>query len=87
MQEETWKSLVAREPRLAKLEAEIRLVKRPSRGTFCANAWWYGYGSRRGYGFKPRLVRLIGWTAQNQELNTMEAYDIAYHYLYNLLPG
>jgi hypothetical protein len=83
----TWRDLVRLEPRLGELEREARAVRRSPRARdphFCANDSWYG---RRGWiGFKPRLLWLVGWEARNPALRTCQAYDIAYRYLYDLLP-
>lgn len=81
-----WESLTVKEPRLAQLEEAIRLVRPGARrwrktktSEFCANWVWYSY-------FKPQLVRLVGWSAAKPEIRTEEAYDVAYDYLYSLLP-
>jgi hypothetical protein len=68
------------EPGLAQLEREIRAL--PDAGKyFCANEHWYPPGT-----FRSRLLRLAGWNAVRPELRTSEAYDLAYDYLYALLP-
>ena len=84
----TWNRLTELEPRLLALEAEIRKIKRPRRGAFCANAVWYGYAanSQRG-GFKGKLARLIGWDASLLAVANARAWDTAYQHLYSLLPG
>ena len=86
----TWEHLTEIEPRLLALEAEARAY-RAQRGAFCANAVWYGYepGS---VGLKRRLSDLVGWERRDQtkrgsRLTSPDAYDVAYHHLYNLLPG
>lgn len=79
----TWEELVKLEPRLAQLEAEIRLIK-PSPG-FCASAMWYGNARRPG--LKAKMCVLVGWDAKNPVLRGYEAYDTAYAHLYSLLPA
>jgi hypothetical protein len=79
----TFEELVQLEPRLGMLERDIRSIKRPYRGRFCANEIWY-------QGFKPKLVRMVGWLAPKDAppaLRTIEAYDVAYDHLYELLPN
>ena len=86
----TWRQLVAAEPALALLAREAVGLTRatddaPRR---CANAMWYGYN---GYpGLKPRLCTLVGWYARQAShpvLTSSEAYDVAYHHIYALLPS
>jgi hypothetical protein len=80
----TWETLVAREPRLAALLAEIRKIR--SRPGFCANELWYGYGDY-GHSLKYRLSCLVGWDRRPDPLlGTEDAYDVAYETLYRALP-
>jgi hypothetical protein len=82
-----WDGMVAIEPALQALfdaAAAVRDNKR-KRG-FCANAHWYGYGSRKGMGLKPRMMGLVGWHAQDPRLRSMEAYRVAYTRIYEALP-
>ncbi|MDP9472214.1 MAG: hypothetical protein M3Q71_16370 [Chloroflexota bacterium] len=81
----TWDDLAAREPRLADLRIAAERI-RDVDARFCANAAWYGYAGQ--LGLKPRLLRLVGWGAQNQDpvLRSSDAYDVAYQTLYALLP-
>ncbi len=79
----TWERLTEIEPKLLDLEAEIRAIK-PGRG-FCANYVWYGYEHRPS--LKHRLCALVGWSSDNAKLRGHEAYDLAYSYLYGLLPA
>lgn len=81
----TWQDLVHEEPTLANLENEIKMVK-PNGPHFCANDVWYGFSTKYRPGFKTRMSSLVGWRARNQNLNTKDAYDLAYQYLYHLLP-
>jgi hypothetical protein len=57
----------------------VKRVKDTGGPSFCANDIWYDE-------IKPVLVKLVGWSARNPALRTTEAYDVAYQYLYNLLP-
>jgi hypothetical protein len=78
----TWERLVELEPELDDLRAEIEETSDNGVDPFCANAHWY---SR----FKPRLVSLVGNHASGKDpqLRSHEAYDLAYHKLYDLLPN
>ncbi|MFN2555686.1 MAG: hypothetical protein ABR592_02230 [Nitriliruptorales bacterium] len=55
----TWPLLVAAEPKLAELEAEVRGVT-PAGSRFCANGVWYGRAGQRS--LKQQLMELVGWT-------------------------
>jgi hypothetical protein len=89
----TFNDLVTLEPRLAELLTEARAFK--PRPKFCANAVWYGYfGSS---GLKDKLLGLVGWgretpldgatdAPREETLKSSEAYDVAYHTLYEALP-
>jgi hypothetical protein len=79
----TWRDLTKIEPRLVALYQEIRTIK-DNGESFCANALWYGYAS---LGFKDRMSRLVGFTADDPRLRTMEAYGVAYKKLYEALPN
>jgi hypothetical protein len=87
----TWAGLVRLEPRLLDLLREARALRKEQRRDphFCANAAWYGYGRWRGHGLKPRLVRLVGWSAEGGDpiLATRAAYDVAYQTVYEALPA
>jgi hypothetical protein len=84
----TWAELIAAEPRLAGLEAQVR-VARQMPGPKCANRVWYG---RPGLpSMKTDYSRLVGWgrprSAPGPEwLRSSEAYEVGYGYLYDLLP-
>jgi hypothetical protein len=71
--------LSEQEPRLAALERDIQAVKDTGGAWFCANDHWY-------LRFKPQLMKLVGWGAEQPELRTCEAYDVAYDTLLALLP-
>ncbi len=80
----TWAELIVLEPRLVELEKRIKSVKKEERGNkfFCANWTWYNY-------FKGDVCSLVGWEiwrGANPKLATSEAYDVAYHHLYELFP-
>jgi hypothetical protein len=88
MRPTTWATLAAADARLGALRRDILAVRREQQRTpdrhFCANAVWYGEP-----GFKRRLVALVGWRRRQgpPELQTQEAYDVAYSTLYRLLPA
>ena len=73
-----WQEIVRLQPALDRLLKEVKAVKDDkTKPAFCANAWWYGYGSRAGLGFKERLVCMVGFHSREPRLRTMEAYDLA----------
>ncbi len=76
------------EPKLLSLVLDLAGVERPRSGRFCANALWYGNGSFKGRGLKPRMLSLVGMYRSEgpPELQTSEAYDLAYRALYALPP-
>ena len=76
----TWRELVKREPELRTLLKKAKAVD-DSDPHFCANAVWYQH-------FKPVLCDLVGWDARVRDgvVNSSEAYDIAYHKIYQALP-
>jgi hypothetical protein len=79
-----WEDLVDLEPRLEQLERDIKYHAGQHRaGRYCANRHWFGY---TGVGFKDRLLDLVGWEAKGSALRSSEAYDVAYHHLYAILP-
>jgi hypothetical protein len=71
--------LCQREPRLRSLARDVQAVEDTGGPWFCANDWWCA-------DFKPRLVCLVGWRAEQPELRTSEVYDVAYATLYRQLP-
>jgi hypothetical protein len=78
----TFDELCALEPGLRLLYEEARAQRRKRRGPhYCANATWYVL-------FKPRLSRLVGWERPDRDpvLGSSEAYDLAYHTVYEALP-
>ena len=80
-----WEALVALEPRLLPLLVEAQRAK--TAGATCANAIFYG---SRGSGLKGRLSRLVGYLAPvnaDPRLCTENAYDVAYHHIYDALPA
>lgn len=83
----TWEDLLSLEPRLAFLQVEAMAETNHDKPDYCANAVWGGYQGH--LGLKPRLVRLVGWHAESQDpaLRSSAAYDIAYHQVYDALPG
>jgi hypothetical protein len=83
----TWSDLVTIEPALAELYRELRRVQDdPNKPAFCANWVWYGYGDRAVPSYKDRMMHLVGFTARQPQLQTMQAYDVTYKTLYNQLP-
>jgi hypothetical protein len=83
----TWKELTRLEPRLEALYHKAKNVKDDRmREAFCANCCWYGYGRYEGEGFKPQLLHLVGFQCDIPELKTMQAYDLAYRRIYDVLP-
>jgi hypothetical protein len=83
----TWDDLVSREPRLMALRHAVG--QETSRGNphYCANAVWLGYAGRGG-GYRNWMTSLVGWGSKHPDLvmRSADAYDLAYHVLYGLLP-
>lgn len=71
--------LVKLEPRLKDLMRDI--LNSGDELDYCADKLWYRE-------IKPRFLRIIGRyaTTNNEILKSSYAYDIAYQFLYNLLP-
>jgi len=66
------------EPQLAVLETAAKTFDRKS----CTIGFWYRE-------IKPPLLHQIGWGRSNDQsdpLASCQSYDVAYSYLYNLLP-
>lgn len=84
----SFKELVALEPRLGELEADMRGHAERNRDTpkYCANAWWYGYPHTDFEGFKLTFIQLVGTLARDERLRSSAAYELAYDHLYHLLP-
>jgi|GEM_PF-1329636 len=84
-----WPMLVSRVPRLEPLLAEARAVDGTPE-TFCANAYWYGYGKYRGRpALRDRVSALVGWGSESNDewVRSSEAYHIAYQTVYHALPA
>jgi len=75
----TWREIVSLEPRLHTVERQIKQIKRPAKGAFCANHIWY-------HEFKSWMCTLVGWESSTTALRNRGAYDCAYEHLYRLLP-
>lgn len=72
------------EPELEELYQEAAAVTSENDPHFCANKIWYSEG-----GLKERLMVLVGWTRKKEghhDLNSAEAYDLAYDKIYESLP-
>jgi hypothetical protein len=81
-----WPLLVKAEPRLAEVERALAgIVDTGDTPSFCANAHWYGYSE--GPSYRDRVKELAGWLGEMLVLRSEAAYDLAYEYLYELLPG
>lgn len=65
------------------LEEEIKAHAKTNANNpdYCANEHWYEEG-----GYRQRLENLVGWRSGIPILQTSEAYDACYEYLYDLLP-
>lgn len=85
MSREQFLKLAEQEPALLELEADILneavQLKAEGRDYFCANYRWINTP-----GYKRRLCKLVGYEARNRSLSDSVSYDIAYDYLYGLLP-
>lgn len=75
--------LCEREPRLAALYYEARSVDATA-PDYDPLEVWYGPG-----GIKSYVCSLVGWESDSTDpvLTTSEAYDVAYHTLYDALPN
>lgn len=78
-----FKAIARIEPALIELERKVRDHAKANAGAeaYCANENWYGPRN-----FRAAVVRLVGWEATNPMLRNPNAYDVAYDYLYSLLP-
>jgi hypothetical protein len=85
----SWRELTRIEPGLEDLYEYAKSVRDdPGKPSFCANAVWYGYGPYRDIGIKRELIWLVGRNRPDiPELQTHEAYDLAYKKIYWALPG
>ena len=84
----TWAELAEIEPELLIIEANLKAIKDNKRNkSFCANAIWFGYPGHSP-SYKMWMHRLVGSYVRkdNPRLITSEAYDCAYHHLYDILP-
>jgi hypothetical protein len=74
-----WEDLVAIEPGLGRLYADVRRIRDPGIGCFCVEALWQRQ-------LKARLAFLVGFRARNTRLRSMAAYDVAFEKIYNAMP-
>jgi hypothetical protein len=87
--EGNWDDLVAWEPRILSLRRHAATADASS-PTFCANRAWSGRS-----GMRRQLYDLVGWSRTTalsdlwaeRWLHTSEAWDLAYHGVYDALPG
>lgn len=72
--------LCQQEPRLGALFVAAHQEAEASEN-YCNHEAWYG-------DIKPRLVKIVGWDADqgHPELQTAEAYELAYHTILDSLP-
>jgi hypothetical protein len=78
----TWNALVAAEPRLARVLEDARAEPK-FKTCQKAQAVWYGE-------YKRKVERLVGFMVTKDHphydiLRTTQAYDVAYHTVYNAL--
>ena len=81
--------LAALEPGLACLEYEIRgWARTPLGDNWCKYSRWYGCGRFRGFGYRERVVELVGWGSRHPDprLHTSASYETCYSHLLGLLP-
>jgi hypothetical protein len=65
-------------------ERAAKLRKDPN---FCRVQLWRGLPGKRGdVGLLDQLQQVVGWGAQHPELRNSDAYDIAYHRVFNAEP-
>jgi|SRR6516164_7432782 hypothetical protein len=76
---ELWDDLVAAEPGLDRLYTTIVGTTDPGGRAFCAETLWHTE-------FKPRLLFLAGFRAQNPRLRNRMSYEVALDRLYAALP-
>lgn len=81
----TFERLARLEPRLA----ETRATRASADSSFDPCASFFGYAAFEGRGFKPRIVRLVGWHRPSgpPELQTSDAYDCVYRAILDVLEG
>lgn len=78
----SWKQIVTIEPQIQYiLDAAIRIKDDGGKESFCANRYFYEPG-----GFKDQLSYFVGWSAENPQLKSENAYDIVYKMIYEALP-
>ncbi len=84
----SWNDLVAQEPRLTELLAEVRAMD-DGRSSFFCGAWLYSGDGPGRPGLKERLSRLVGWGARHRRgtvLASSAAWDAALRTIVRALP-
>lgn len=75
------------EPRLSELMRKAKSERHTPDQPYCANAVWYGYGSRPS--MKEAVCELVGWEREDisdPRLCGREAFDVCYQAIYDALP-
>lgn len=83
----TWEEMVAHEPRLDELLAELRTIKADEDGYFCRHMCyidgWKGHAS-----IQARMDKLVGWYSRHEDtfLGTEQAWNLALETFLDALP-
>jgi hypothetical protein len=84
----TFDELCQHDAHLRALLQEVTKERYRKDSNFCANELWYALPRTRGFvGIKFLMQQLVGHGARRVELRTQDAYDVAYHTLYNAMPN
>ena len=81
-----WERYVVIDPRLARLEAEARIIvaRYSRRSGYCPISWWY-LGSYQRPGFKRLVNHLAGFHAAAPGIQSTKAYDVVKARIYGIL--